>query len=308
MPAELRSNYAKQPISLDEQLVRLEILGIGVGDANATRLFLTHTSYYRVKGYLLAFRDLQSPGKPVREGTSFQDVVDLMEFDRELRNLTLAAIDVLEVSIRTVFNEIMAARYNDAFWYQDSFLFDDRKVYGRFLSKCASSFTASKELFVAHYAKTYGKPPLPPGWMLIEVCSLGIWSRLFANLKNSEDKAAIAAAFGLNKKVLQSWLRSLSDLRNLCAHHCRIWNRKFGVKPSIPRKYCRDVERESDSPFWASPDRYAVMALMIGDLLSVVRPDNEWKTRFCRLMERLPSFRHFHMGFAEGWRDVGFWQ
>lgn len=307
MPNNLLPKYVKHPISLDEQIFRLHCLGLSIDDPTAARAFLKHTSYYRFKGYMLAFRRMNVHGKPLHSGTRFQDVVDIMEFDRELRNITLSAIDVLEVAIRTIFNEQLAKKYQDAFWYQNSFLFSDRKKYGAFLSKCAFSFTGSKELFAEHYNKTYGKPPLPPGWMLIEVCTLGTWSHLYSNLKISADKTVIADIFGVPKKVFQSWLRALSDLRNTCAHQSRTWNRKFGIKPKIPNSYNPHLISQRQHPFLASTDRYAVMAMMIQHLMAIVRPDYNWKKTLKTLMDTVPQFRHFNMGFSTHWTQDPFW-
>ena len=306
MPDRTLPPYTKAPISKSEQVQRLRDLGVAIVDEDACIRFLTHTSYYRLKGYLLAFRKLNAEGKPLHGPTSFEDVAKIVEFDSLLRSLTLTAIDALEVSVRTLFNELMAAKYNDAFWYQDSSLFSDSRRYGQFLSKCARDFTGSKELFAAHYNKTYGKPPLPPGWMLIEVCSLGTWSHLYSNLVASEDKKMIANAFGLQKRVFESWLKALNTLRNSCAHQSRIWNRKFGSKPMVPNCYKFNGIGENH-PYLAAPDRFSVMAMMIQHMLSNVRSEHSWYEELRPLVCSLPDYRQFNMGFVSNWWDDSFW-
>lgn len=48
-------------------------------------------------------------------------------------------------------------------------------------------------------------------------------------------RRAIAAAYGVDEQVLASWLRHLSLVRNICAHHSRLWNRDFTITPTLPR-------------------------------------------------------------------------
>jgi abortive infection bacteriophage resistance protein len=67
----------------------------------------------------------------------------------------------------------------------------------------------------------YAKPPL---WMIIEALSLGTCSKMFDNIQSKEIWNAISSYLGQHTTVLESWIRSLAYIRNLCAHHSRLWN------------------------------------------------------------------------------------
>jgi len=82
-----------------------------------------------------------------------------------------------------------------------------------------------------HYFSKYATPTLPPCWMVSEVISLGRWSYVFSCIKNREDQKAISRVFGVHYRILDSWMQSIVYLRNLCAHHNRIWNRIFVISP-----------------------------------------------------------------------------
>ncbi|WPP00446.1 Abi family protein [Pseudomonas sp. HR96] len=53
--------------------------------------------------------------------------------------------------------------------------------------------------------------------------TIGQLSRLFSDL-HLHHRKTVAAKFGYNESVLVTWLKSLTILRNVCAHHGRLWN------------------------------------------------------------------------------------
>ncbi len=71
--------------------------------------------------------------------------------------------------------------------------------------------------------------------MALEVISFGTLSRLYELLNKDDNKKTIAKQFGLNKiDILENWMHALSNLRNCCAHHSRIWNRRLVVRILLP--------------------------------------------------------------------------
>ena len=70
--------------------------------------------------------------------------------------------------------------------------------------------------------------------MMLEVSSFGVLSSLYSQLKPGRDKRDIANYFGLSDKALVSWLHCIVYLRNICAHHSRLWNREMRIQPVIP--------------------------------------------------------------------------
>lgn len=90
----------------------------------------------------------------------------------------------------------------------------------------------TSEVFIHHYRRKYTKPENPPAWMSLELASFSQLSILYKNLRSCEAHKAIARHFGLHPNVLTSWLETLSFVRNSCAHHSRLWNRKL-PKPTL---------------------------------------------------------------------------
>ena len=93
----------------------------------------------------------------------------------------------------------------------------------------------SREEYISEHFHNYSSPDLPPVWKTLEVVSFGTLSKLYSNFHDATAKHLVAREFGLNHhKFLRSWMEMLSVLRNYCAHHARVWNRRFPIKPQMP--------------------------------------------------------------------------
>ncbi len=57
-----------------------------------------------------------------------------------------------------------------------------------------------------------------------------------AGLAQDADRKAIARRLNLVAPLLESWLHTLTTIRNICAHHARLWNRELGIRPKLPEK------------------------------------------------------------------------
>ena len=179
---------------------------------------------------------------------------------------------------------------------------------------------AGAETFIRHYRNKYGEAPKqPPIWMAMEILTFKEVSKLFSGLRNKADTQRISKHVGWPDAVLRSWFRSLSDLRNLCAHHSRVWNREFGNSPLIPRKPPKGWALTSDGiPVGISqqlenscinPQRRLYMqCVVIETLLKVVCPDSSWSLRLMQLLEEHPNVSRLNMGFPQNWDQQAFWQ
>ena len=107
---------------------------------------------------------------------------------------------------------------------------DDRRVHDVWLDKYEGALENSKEVFVAHHKKKYsGELPV---WAAVEIMDWGMLSYLFGMSPNIV-RNRIAARCGLNAPQLESWLKSLNIVRNYAAHHARMFNRVYDIKPKL---------------------------------------------------------------------------
>jgi len=226
--------FSKHPITFDQQIDLLISRGMQIPDKDSARHYLSSLNYYRLGAYWLPF-ETNHATHTFKDGTSFDDVIDLYVFDRELRLLVLDAIERIEVSIRTTWAYYLAHTHG-AHSFLDESIFRDSEKYSRCLEALEKEVRLSTEVFIKHYLNKYTNPPLPPVWSIVEVMSLGQLSKWYFNLKHRRDRQSIATIYDLDERVLTSFLHHLTIVRNLCAHHSRLWNRKIRFQLKIPRR------------------------------------------------------------------------
>jgi abortive infection bacteriophage resistance protein len=160
---------------------------------------------------------------------------DRYEFDRELRACILEAVERLEIAVRSILCNFLSLRHSPH-WYLDSSLFKPGRKFGlgQMLSKIEGEVERSgRKQFIKAYYDAYDDPYLPPSWAMSECVTLGMWSRTYKILRDPADKKAISAKFGVAQvEVFESWLHTITVLRNMAAHHDRFLGRRLDVAPT----------------------------------------------------------------------------
>lgn len=227
--------FTKPAVSIADQIALLEERGMAVPDHAKAAHYLRHVSYYRLRAYWLPFEQAApvAGNHAFSPGTSFDDVLTLYVFDRHLRLLVMDAVERVEVSLRGNWAHHLAMKYGPH-GYLDPALYDRADHYAEAFANLIKEIRRSKDTFIVHYRSKYHDPEHPPVWMTSEVISLGQLSKWLGNLKLRADRQAIAKPFGLDEKVLVSLAHHLTYVRNICAHHGRLWNKQFTVTMTVP--------------------------------------------------------------------------
>lgn len=312
--------YEKTPLSHQHLLERFMERGLIVDDPDRALRCVRHLGYYRLSPYLIPFRR-QPDHDSLRSGVHFDDVLDLYVFDRKLRLLVLDALERIEVAVRAALTDHMAVTTGDAFWYRNPSHFDDPRRHAdlerRVAKACEGRLGAAAEDTAAeyvhrsaleHYLLEYGEPELPPSWLMVELLTLGELEATIANLRRRQDRSAVAESLGLKEPLLRSWLRTFVRVRNICAHHGRLWNAVLGVSPAIPQS--SDVAWLRDRDVMRLGDRrqrlYPVL-LAQQTILATISPSSSWASRLSDLLRDHPSVPLAAMGIPEEWRSDPFW-
>ena len=307
-PSE-KIEYHKAPLSLDEQVARLKERGLVFDNEDEAKAYLFNISYYRLRAYTYPFQDNTDGSEHlfIRKGIHFKDIIDLYCFDRRLRSLIFNAIEKIEVSVRTKIIQVYAESTNDSHWYLDETLY--RFPIDDLLHHIESDVNRSNEDFIKHYREKYEEPPMPPSWMALEVVSFATLSRLFQALKSDYRKRAITEQFGLRKvDILENWLHAISNLRNCCAHHSRVWNRRFMVSVTLPYNTSHPfIDRNSISEIRTNK-LFAVLSC-IAYILDIISPGSDFKKHIKELLKsdcKLLNLRD--MGFPNNWKALPLWK
>lgn len=310
--------FSKPALDLTQQLQKWQSRGLVVANPAEALHYLQFIGYYRFSAYTLPFQSLASPDKPFATGTTFEQVLSIYAFDRELRLLVMDAIERVEVAVRSSLVNHMCLKHG-AHWFMDASHFRVPPPihaqggprgfnHSAFLDTIDDELgippsakrpvRQHNEVFINHYFSKYTDPYLPPAWMVFEVVSLGTLSRVFSNLKDNNDRTAIAKPFAVDEQVLGSWLHCLSYVRNLCAHHGRLWNRQLVIKPIIAKKHTTLVTVK---------DRFYSIAFILNYLLGIIAPRSAWHDRMRALVQSHPMANTAAMGFPQGWESLPVW-
>jgi len=309
--------------ALPDQLALLQARGLAVGHREAALDYLERLGYYRLSGYWYPLRAVdhdasRARGQVVRSdhfvaGSRFESVARLYVFDKKLRLLALDALERIEMAVRVDVAHLLGQRdplaHENPACLHGNFA-KKRIPHGRdagqtqhqlWLNKYETLVQrARKQPFVQHHLQHYGKLPI---WAAVEVLDFGLLSKLFAGMQFA-DQAQIAATYGApNGLAFAQWLRSLNFIRNVAAHHSRLWNINV-------------VERSAVPPGWPAALDNARPFFYFGlmqHLLGVICPRSSWGQRLTDLLaEDFPastnpglSLKDF--GAYEGWSQAAPW-
>lgn len=293
--------YKKYPLSFGEQADLLISRGLQ-GDKDFMIQILQNVNYYRLSGYLYPYRKSGDDFKP---NTMFSEVWRHYTFDRRLRLVVMDAIERVEISIRTQLIHQLS-HSTGAFGYIKHSFFPNisESNHSRLLSSLEFEFTRSREVFVRHFKKKYGdEHAYLPFWMVGEIMSFGSMLTMYMGT-SSGIKRGMAAYYGVPDEVLTSWLKTINVVRNICAHHGRLWNRVLGVKPYIPRK---NKYTEWHVPVQITQDKVFGIITILYYMLSRVASKSRWRDRFENLLKEYPDVNIQNMGFPINWRASRIW-
>jgi abortive infection bacteriophage resistance protein len=234
----MKKVYNKNPLSFQDQINLLKRRKLDIDNEAKALAYLQEISYYRLSAYFLPYQTIKDQ---FDSGTTFDQIIKTYSFDRELRLLVFDCIERIEVSIRTQMIYQMAIFHNDSHWQDNKanfitpyynkigILIDPFSDFQTIISKAKTARTP--ETFIKHYINKYDIPANPPSWMCFELLTIGELSHLYKGLKYNADKKRIADFFDLHHVVFTSWLHTLTYVRNICAHHSRLWNRDLAIEP-----------------------------------------------------------------------------
>lgn len=310
-------------LSFADQLKQLQSRGLQVDNTAAALDYLERVGYYRLSGYWYPLREIDkaasiAQGKAVRADTflpdtRFEDVVRLYVFDKKLRLLALDALERIEMAVRVDVAHLLGKRDPGAHEnpaclhgnFAKKFITtgpDRGKTQHQvWLAKYQSLVSrARKEPFVAHHQQQYGSLPI---WAAIEVWDFGLLSKLFAGMQHA-DQQAISIQYGApDGKAFAKWLRSLNFIRNVSAHHSRLWNINVLELSAVPASWPSGINN-------ARPFFYFCL---MQQLLSVICPNSGWGQRFCSLlMDDFPSVTNHAISLTDlgafgGWEKWALW-
>lgn len=323
------AEYSKDHLTFEEQVERLAARGLSVGDRDKATSDLAMIGYYRFSAYTHPFRVPMRPsiqGHDQRhskflDGADFETALQIWDFDRKLRLILLDGLERFEIALRTAvsyelgrrsrFGHLELEHLDPAFVSQPPIESRDRMskhdywLVGYYERQAA----ASDEAFVSWFDYRYnGKLPV---WVAVEILQWGQLSQLFSGLVLA-DREVVARRFGVaSSKQFKSWIASMNDVRNYCAHHARLWNRSLVKQASRPKRgtvpkldHLQDLDKTQLARV------YPTIAILVW-MFTEVMPFEGWVDRLKSLLKSFPGNDFVSLsnaGFPEPWEHLDLWK
>lgn len=279
------------PMTIDEQVENLKSIGLIVDDEAYAKKILNDISYFRlVKAYSL---NLKTKNGCYNKQTTFKEIVDLYLFNANLRQIIFPEIEKVEINVRCRLANFFAEQYG-VLGYLQAENFANENYHAEFLKDINEEIGRnSKAPFVRNFRENYEDGYLPI-YALVEVFSFGTLSKFYKNMLN-KDKKAIAKTFGVGYTYFESWLESISYVRNICAHYGRIYNAKLSKTPILYKEYTQ-----------AGIGNNRIYGVLLC-LKHLLKNDTHWNLfvdNIGLLFDKYERVQISTMGFPENWKEL----
>lgn len=296
----------KPAYTIAQQITLLKQRGMLFRNEEEAPHFLKNISYYRLKGY---WWDMQSDycTHIFKPNTYFEDIIDRYNFDRQLRLILFDAIERIEIALRTKMIYFLSISYG-GLWYLNGNLFDNKHLHNELLIDLRKEFDRSQEIFIKDQKRRYGYQDAD-AWKVMEVASMGTLSKFYKNLNHQlPEKALIAKEMGLNlHNELSSWLEAITYVRNIIAHHSRLWSRTMVKRPV--EKILNPMGLWLLQPLQPvqSKKPFLIITCMVY-LCNHISPGHQVKSKILDLIRLNSSMPIYKLGFLNSWENHPVWK
>jgi abortive infection bacteriophage resistance protein len=306
----------KPAYTIANQIALLKQRGMLFRNEDSAPNYLENISYYRLKGY---WWDMQADYTlhTFKPNTYFEDIVNRYNFDRQLRLILFDAIERIEIALRTKMIYHLSLSYG-GLWYLNPALFESttitlydgtvKTIHQNTLDELQKEFNRSQEIFIKDHRHRFPNQDAD-AWKILEVASMGTLSKLYKNLKHQlPEKATIAKELGLNlHSELSSWLEAITYIRNIIAHHSRLWSRNMVKKPTDQLK--NPIGQWFVNPLMPVQTKkpFLIISCMVY-MCNEITPRNQIKNQILELFKANPTVQKYKLGFLNDWENEPLWQ
>ncbi len=290
--------YTDPALTSSAHIQLLQSMQLTFTDKIKAQNYIELIGYHRLSAYFTPFLLANNTFK---SSINFDHIMELYKFDRKLRLICADVMERIEIAIRSAISNTMSL-HEGPHWFMDARLFDNATYHREFIKKIEQytnkSNSKNQTPECKKYFSTYTMPVLPPSWVITEILPMGVWSKTYANIKNKQYKRSIANIFVFKHTEFESWIRSLTIIRNMIAHHARFWNAHISVNAkNIPKYSYHGV------PLHSSYINYVIIHAFAKRFMQ----RSKWAQRFIDHIQHCPLCIHTHMKFPQNWDTHQFW-
>ena len=280
--------------TLDEQVELLKSRGLKISNIEAAKSILLRNNYYRLSGYSLTLRSHDQ----FYNNVFFENIVDIYQFDQTLRHILLEFLEVIEITVKSVYAYEFTKRYGPL-GYLDHNNFSDDDKHAEIVEKAKQQMNARlpHEAYLKHYYELEEDIPL---WAYVDLLTISDISFLI-KISDSQLQEIVALDIGLNKRgsdLLPRFMHSMTILRNLCAHGSRLFNRLFEQKPWLSKSELSVLITNKDG---TKDNAHLFSYILIMRRMLSQQDFNDMKNQILNLIKKHPFVNMLHYGFPENW-------
>ena len=279
----------KKFLTYDEQIQHLLDAGLYIDDKISAKEVLSKVNYYRlINAYSLDLYSQRNPADRYKPNVTFNQIYDLYKFDIDLRHVLSELLESFEIYFRTKLAYYIGENLGPL-GYLEKANFENEQYHLSFMADFnREKDNQKKSPIVKHHNSTYnGEMPI---WVAVEILSFGTISKLYSNMKRT-DRTKIAKDLGTSETHLKTWLKAFVEVRNICAHYGRIYNKTL---LSHPKLY-------SDMSF--SNTRVFCILCLLKRFTSI----DVWPSFLIKLEESLNLHQSVELekiGFPSNWKEI----
>jgi len=281
--------YKKPSISIQEQIEKLQVRGLIINNKELIENKLKFIGYYHLSAYFKSFQNMRN--NVFHKNISFEQVLSLYVFDRKLKADFFDAIERIEISLKSLLTNEISEITKNPYWFSDSKNFIKKFDHSQFIARLEKHINKMKTkdgVVKEFYRKYPHHEGFPPSWILMEILYFGDSIQIFKNLQR-QFRQQVALHYKFDEKIISSWLVMLNDIRNICAHHGRLWNRDI-KKITIP----------SNTNFIQGNGKILSAINIIAIFLRVLSPQSELIKNIIQQMKE-SHLNLIEMGCSESW-------
>ena len=292
----------------EQILQRLKQKGMSFENEQKAIDFFTGNGYYRFRAYFYNLLDkdnkCQKNGKKFNKPVKFEEIKQIHDFDKTIRNVLFDATQTIELALRE-YVVLTLSKYGSIGYLDknnlnkkacDTKKKQNQKTEFKFFK---SKLKKLKNNSNAPFTKTKNSLEI---WKAVEIMDFGSLINLIIMMVQ-EDRNNIFTSFGYQEddELFFTHLKEIGTLRNKCAHHEVLWERKTS-KIIIPDKW--DVERGQEHSL------YNIALIIEHFCKNGVKDKTFWAKNFLFSYKLIGNGIDLQKGygFPKNWESIDFWE
>ncbi len=305
--------FDKISLTCEEQIELLQKRGLYFYDKNEAVEIIKKIGYYHLSSYMRLFQSGESHF--FKPQTEFTQILDIYNFDRDLKHITFKAIEKIEIAYKAAITNVLCKEFG-SHWFYNPNVFINKSIKNELeknetqqenilrlleseIKKKKKRANEYAETFIKKYYDKYSEPLLPPFWMIAETLSIGSLHRIYYSL-NNKYKRQIVSYLGFKEDVTfialySNWLQPICMVRNICAHHSRLFNRQFRIQA----KQHKQISEFIDIP----NNNFYYIAMVINYYLKTILHDICFEQDIINLFHKYSNINKKLLGFPNNWTN-----